>query len=101
MEEEDEHFVSTLFEEGHGRRGLGPPTFDDWDNVRIFVKFLKFFYDATMRLSGSLYVTSNMYFQEICGIQAHLQAYSESGDYVLSAMMEKMKDEVQQVLGES
>jgi hypothetical protein len=44
-----------------------------------------------MRLSGSLYVTSNMYFQEICGIQLHLQVYSESGDYVLSAMAEKMK----------
>jgi hypothetical protein len=43
-----------------------------------------------MQLSGSLYVTSNMYFQEICGIQAYLQAFSESGDYVLSVMVEKM-----------
>jgi len=31
-----------------------------------------------------------MYFQEICGIQMHLQAYSESGDYILSSMAEKM-----------
>jgi hypothetical protein len=43
-----------------------------------------------MRLSGSLYVTCNMYFQKICGIQMHLQAYSESGDYILSSMIEKM-----------
>jgi hypothetical protein len=43
MEEENMHFVSTLFEEGQGKRGLGPPTFDDWDNVRIFLKFLNFF----------------------------------------------------------
>jgi hypothetical protein len=91
MEEEDGYFVSTLFEGGQGRRGLGPPTFEDWENVRVFLKFLKLFYDVTMLLSGSLYVTSNMYFQEICGIQAHLQAFSESGDYVLSAMAEKMK----------
>jgi hypothetical protein len=91
MEEEDGYFVSTLFEGGQGRRGLGPPTFEDWENVRVFFKFLKLFYDVTMRLSGSLYVTYNMYFQEICGIQAHLQAFSESGDYVLSAMADKMK----------
>jgi hypothetical protein len=44
-----------------------------------------------MRLSGSLYVTSNMYFQEICGIQSHLQAFSESADHVLSVMAKKMK----------
>jgi len=80
MEEEDGYFVSTLFEGGQGRRGLGPPTFEDWENVRVFFKFLKLFYDVTMRLSGSLYVTYNMYFQEICGIQAHLQAFSESED---------------------
>lgn len=35
-------------------------------------------------------MTSNTYFQEICGIQIHLQAYSENGDYVLSAMTKKM-----------
>jgi hypothetical protein len=35
-------------------------------------------------------VTCNMYFQEIYGIQMHLQAYSESGDYILSSMVEKM-----------
>jgi hypothetical protein len=72
MEEEDGYFVFTLFEGGQGRRGLGPPTFDDWKNVRVFLKFLKLFYDVTICLSGPLYVTSNMYFQEICGIQAHL-----------------------------
>jgi hypothetical protein len=38
-----------------------------------------------------LYVTSNAYFQEICGIQSHLQAFSENGDNVLSGMTEKMK----------
>jgi hypothetical protein len=45
---------------------------------------------VTIQLSSSLYVTSNMYFQVIC-VQAHLQAFSESGDYVLSAMTKKMK----------
>jgi hypothetical protein len=64
--------------------------FVDWHRIRIFLKFLKLFYDATIRLSGSLYCISNMYFQEICGIQMHLQEYIDSGDLVLSAMAERM-----------
>jgi hypothetical protein len=43
MEEDDEHFVSTLFEGGQWRRGLGPHTFEYWENVRVFLKFLKLF----------------------------------------------------------
>jgi hypothetical protein len=45
----------------------------------------KLFYDATMQLSGTLFVTSNMY------IQMHLQAYSENNDYVLRAVAMKLK----------
>jgi hypothetical protein len=41
------------------------------------------------------YSTLIMYFQEICGIQMHLQPYSENGDYILSAMAEKNDDIVQ------
>jgi hypothetical protein len=41
-----------------------------------------------------------MYFQEICGIQAHLQAFSESGDYVLSAMTEKIKTKYNKYWGD-
>jgi hypothetical protein len=91
MKEFDRDFALTLSEEKQGKKGLGPPTFDDWHRIRIFLKFLKVFYDATLRLSGSLYVTSNMYFQEICGIQMHLDEYNENDDHVLSAMSEKMK----------
>jgi hypothetical protein len=90
MEEHDGNYVSSLSDEKSGKKGLGPPNYDDWARIRIFLKFLKLFYEVTMRLSGSLYVTCNMYFQEICGIQMHLQAYSESEDYILSSMAEKM-----------
>ncbi|KNA24520.1 hypothetical protein SOVF_015220 [Spinacia oleracea] len=46
----------------------GLPNDDDWDCIRNLVLFLKMFYEATIRLSGSLYVTENMYLQEILGI---------------------------------
>jgi hypothetical protein len=69
MEKHDGNYVSSLFDEKNAKNSLGPPTYDDWAHIRIFLKFLKLFYDVTMRLSESLYVTCNMYFQEICGIQ--------------------------------
>ncbi|XP_059451427.1 zinc finger BED domain-containing protein RICESLEEPER 2-like [Corylus avellana] len=90
MEEFDKNFKSALNEEKNEKEGLGPPTCVDWNRIRIFLKFLKLFYDATMRLSGSLYCTSNMYFQEVCGIQMHLQEYINSDDFVLSSMAERM-----------
>ncbi|KAL4378159.1 hypothetical protein GQ457_02G042620 [Hibiscus cannabinus] len=47
----------------------GVPTDDDWDCIRnLIFFFLKIFHEATVRLSGSLYVTGNMYLQEIFGI---------------------------------
>jgi hypothetical protein len=62
MEQFDKKFKPSLIVEKIEKNGLGPPTCVDWNRIRIFLKFLKLFYDATMRLLGSLYCTSNMYF---------------------------------------
>ena len=35
---------------------------EGWNRVRVFVKFLKMFYDVTLKFSGSLHVTSNFFF---------------------------------------
>ena len=56
LQKDDGQFVSQL-SVGGGGGGLGPPTFDDWDIVRAFMKFLKLFYEVTLRISGSLYTT--------------------------------------------
>ncbi|XP_062145383.1 zinc finger BED domain-containing protein RICESLEEPER 1-like [Alnus glutinosa] len=90
LEEYDGNYVLSLTEEKNAKKGLGPSNYDDWDRIRTFLKFLKLFYDATLRLSRSLYVTSNMYWQEIRGIQMHIQSYCDSSDYVLSSMAERM-----------
>lgn len=47
---------------------LSKPTTKDWEIARIFTKFLVVFYEVTVRLSGSLYVTSNTVFHEISTI---------------------------------
>ena len=48
---------------------------------RKFVKFLKLFYNATKRFSGSLYVTSNAFFDEIYMIKRQIDLFSRSKDY--------------------
>ena len=40
----------------------------DWEKIRIFSKFLKIFYDATLRFLGANYVTSNSFFLELMSI---------------------------------
>ena len=41
------------------------PDADDWNYLESFVTILKAFYEMTLRISGSLYVTSNSYLTEI------------------------------------
>ncbi|KAL2237878.1 UNVERIFIED_CONTAM: hypothetical protein Sindi_0979500 [Sesamum indicum] len=40
----------------------GIPTDHDWKRAKVLVKFLKHFYSLTLRISGALYVTSNLVF---------------------------------------
>ncbi|KAM3250645.1 hypothetical protein P3L10_004715 [Capsicum annuum] len=35
---------------------------EDWENLRMMVKFLKTFYDFTLKVSSSKYVTTNVHF---------------------------------------
>ncbi|KAB1220465.1 putative AC transposase [Morella rubra] len=91
LQEDDEHIYNYLNENGPGRRGLGAPNDDDWEKVRTFVRFLQIFYDVTMCLSGSMYATSNLHFQEVSYIHTHLMAYCDSHDDLLSAMAFRMK----------
>ena len=66
-EEEDGKYLSYFHEEG-GKKKLGAPYGDDWDNVRVFVKNLHTFYEITLKFSASLHVTSKSYHHEMCEI---------------------------------
>lgn len=45
-----------------GRNINGLPTHVDWDRAEVFVRFLRTFYEMTLKFSGSKYVTSNSFF---------------------------------------
>jgi hypothetical protein len=58
----------------------------DWENARAFVKYLQIFYDATLNMSGSNYVTSSLYFMQLYIIQDVLNAGCFESDPILSVM---------------
>ncbi|KAL0003479.1 hypothetical protein SO802_017260 [Lithocarpus litseifolius] len=87
MEEDDGHFLRH-FEDPSS----GPPRFLDWENVRLCTKFLDMFYEATLRFSGSLFVTTNVYFHEFVSLQDQLnQLCNGRGDPLLKGMAQRMK----------
>ncbi|KAL3536597.1 hypothetical protein ACH5RR_005058 [Cinchona calisaya] len=70
-------------------RGL--PSEFDWDYACNLLPFLKVFYDTTLRLSGSLYVTGNPYMVEIYAIGFFLIRLMAGSDENLAAMASRMK----------
>ena len=63
----------------------------DWENAKIFVRFLKTFYDLTLKLSGTLYATSNLFFNEICEVKQELLILSEDPDNLMCQMVASME----------
>ncbi|KAI8546962.1 hypothetical protein RHMOL_Rhmol07G0160200 [Rhododendron molle] len=66
---------------GEGRKEyVGPPTSSDWEKIKLYVKFLKVFYVVTLKFSGSLYVTCNVFFDEMVLIQQDIMKLCENED---------------------
>ncbi|KAK3230411.1 hypothetical protein Dsin_002292 [Dipteronia sinensis] len=91
LEEEDGNYVTYFLEDESGKRKMRPPRFNDWETSRVFVKFLKKFYDATLKFSASLSVTSNLYFYEVFSIQSELTKLSTNTNPFLDTMATSMK----------
>ncbi|KAM3374597.1 hypothetical protein P3S68_013311 [Capsicum galapagoense] len=64
---------------------------EDWENVRIMVKFLKFFYNLTSKVSDSKYVTTNVHFVEIAELDLILKEMIENEDSNLKKMAANMR----------
>nr|XP_023920955.1 zinc finger BED domain-containing protein DAYSLEEPER-like [Quercus suber] len=87
IEDDDGHFLH-YFEDPSN----GPPRFLDWENVRLFTKFLGMLYETTLRFFGSLFVTTNVYFHELINLQDQLnQLCNGRGDPLLKGMTQRMK----------
>ncbi|XP_019190332.1 PREDICTED: zinc finger BED domain-containing protein RICESLEEPER 2-like [Ipomoea nil] len=91
MANEDKLYDAYFKEDENGKRRVGLPSSNDWENVRRLVQFLKIFYDATLSFSSYKTVTSSHCFDDICTIEVNLNVFSSSKDVNMSGMAKEMK----------
>jgi hypothetical protein len=99
MDFEDEAY-NTHFYKQQKSGGLGAPDASDFHDCRLFVSFLKLFYNATKKFSGSLYVISNTFFDEIYIIQTKIIELKDFKDNLLKQMATSMHLKFEKYWGE-
>nr|XP_016506604.1 PREDICTED: zinc finger BED domain-containing protein RICESLEEPER 1-like [Nicotiana tabacum] len=72
----------------------------DWEDVKKLTKFLEIFYKLTLKVSGSLSVTSNHHFLEICEVVVYLKQLILNEDILLGSMEKKMKEKFDKYWGD-
>ena len=68
------------------------PSQDDWKFARELCDRLKMFYDVTELLSGTKYVTANLFFPKICNIFLTIRKWQSSEIPKVEEMSIKMKE---------
>ncbi|KAG8503324.1 hypothetical protein CXB51_001365 [Gossypium anomalum] len=94
FEEQDTNFRAEL------ERGEGWPSVDDWTNVRDLRDFLEHFYEVTLRISGTSYVTSNNFFDELSEIDILLRDAQLNSNFDFNVMAIKMKEKYDKYWGD-
>ena len=90
MDFEDDGY-SSYFRTKEDSGGLGSPCMCDFQNCRAFVTFLRLFYNTTKKFSGSLYVTSNVFYDEIFVIQERISNLVKSQNTLLKNIATNMQ----------
>ena len=90
---EDDASFKSYFD---GKKVVGPPSDEYWKRARFFVKFLRMFYDFTLKFSGSLFVTSNTSICEIVNLHDRLTYMCSSDDEFVRDMATSMKSKYDQ-----
>lgn len=67
------------------------PTSDDWNSAFMLFLFLKNFYEATKRMSGSLYVTNNHYCHKVVSMFCTLIECERDSNPCLWSITRKMR----------
>ena len=98
MDFEDDSY-SSYFMNKENSGGMRFPSGIDFQNCRTFVGFLKLFYNATKKFLGSLYVTTNTFFDEMFVIQENISHLSKSQNHLLKNMATKMESKFDKYWG--
>lgn len=93
-EKEDRIFAIDLAEEN------GVPDANDWSNARKLHTFLRHFYEFTVKISGSKYVTSNLFYDEPVALNGTLKSWIKSDNEDLSTIASKMQEKFDKYWGD-
>ncbi|XP_042426241.1 zinc finger BED domain-containing protein RICESLEEPER 2-like [Zingiber officinale] len=64
-----------------GKERIGPPNADDWEMAKAFVHFLKKLYDATLGLSASKSLTSQLLYETMIALQVDIDRKRHDDSY--------------------
>ncbi|CAN1268359.1 hypothetical protein LINPERPRIM_LOCUS13144 [Linum perenne] len=78
LEADDLQFVPELCGKKYDNEVIGPPTHEDWVNVRKLLPFLEAFHNLTLVVSGTKYVIAHLCFDEIYKIFNHIRKMKNS-----------------------
>ncbi|XP_050238288.1 zinc finger BED domain-containing protein RICESLEEPER 2-like [Mercurialis annua] len=76
------------------------PNIHDWQTVKKFSTCLSYFYVTTLRISGSLYVTSNLHYLEVCDLSIMLDEMTASDDVEIKQMGMRMREKFNKYWGD-
>ncbi|XP_028804831.1 zinc finger BED domain-containing protein RICESLEEPER 2-like [Neltuma alba] len=85
---EDDDYEASF---ARGSKNEGPLKASDWNKARMFLQFLKVFYDITLMFSSSLNVTSNTWFHRIALIHELLEENIVNANPLLMEMSLSMR----------
>lgn len=71
---------------------VGAPTLEYFQNVSNLVDFLRIFYEMTLKISGSKYLTSNLFFGELVSLHVKLGRMCMNNDLDARNMAIKMRE---------
>jgi hypothetical protein len=54
------------------------PSEQEWERIKELIVYLKVFYDATLKLSGTKYPTLNLFFPELCEVYLSIKKMCSS-----------------------
>ncbi|KAL6495696.1 hypothetical protein OROGR_030259 [Orobanche gracilis] len=75
-----------------GKKRVGPPVVEDWENANAFVYFLQKFYEVTLELSASKNPTSQLIYQSMIALQIEIEKKSnDDSDPILKKVAIAMK----------
>ncbi|XP_070668554.1 zinc finger BED domain-containing protein RICESLEEPER 2-like [Malus domestica] len=73
-----------------GRKRVGPPTEEDWSKAEVFVKFLRVFYDVTLRVSASTHPTVHTGLHDVIKVETAINNLESRANMQVGLLSEQL-----------